>query len=110
MKHALRIVIEAGDTTCTRNPGTTCQFFARRSIGRDLMMHQFVCRLFQCPDGSDREVMKEADGGWPLRLPECLAATETPHVLRDEPLVDGKAPANPRCTCGVPWVCPMAAI
>ncbi len=115
MNLKLNIAIEAGTTTCTSNPGTMCRFFAKKHVGRDLHNIQFVCRLFQYPDGNDREIMKGTDNGWPQRLTECLAAEnsetrEEPlkHELREEPLVSGFKPANPRCTCSVPWICPHA--
>lgn len=59
----LTIAIDAGETTCAREPGKFCKYVGTAHFGQ-----RFVCGLFP------REKMIEDVGGWLQRLPECIAA------------------------------------
>ncbi len=62
----LTIAIDAGETTCAREPGAFCPFVGVKGFGT-----RPVCMLFRTAD-SERP-LRDVDG-WLQRLPECVAA------------------------------------
>ena len=64
----LQIKIEAGETTCAKEPGKFCQFFGTMRFGTFP-----ICTLFP----SDHDVfteLKEKDG-WVQRCADCKASS-----------------------------------
>jgi hypothetical protein len=65
MKRKLKIIINAGETTCASLPGKFCKQV--RVVG---LKGNYLCQLF------DKALYDEDQGvtGWLQRLPECLEA------------------------------------
>lgn len=68
-KRSLTIVIEAGETTCAREPGKWCRFVGSKAFGT-----RPLCMLFPPEDGLGAASPLEDKDGWLQRLPQCIEA------------------------------------